>query len=215
MFNYICLTKEFNMKKCCKCKKEYPKTKEYFFVRKIKQYNAKGDLKIYNSFRSFCKSCHGKQGGKLKIRKRCEELNCDVSDYRKKWKEQYTETRTSDLKAKEILTEGQYNHYLKLLRNGIITTVKEYFIQVEKSKEERNERLVSGVLDRQKYFTKEDKRLALRMYAKNEMYRLTDAYVSNLLMRRKISDLTPEIIETKRITIQLKRELKSNNIKIR
>jgi hypothetical protein len=40
----------------------------------------------------------------------------------KKWKEQYTETRTSDLKAKEILTEGQYNHYLKLLRNGIITT---------------------------------------------------------------------------------------------
>ena len=34
-------------------------------------------------------------------------------------------------------------------------------------------------------------------------------------MRRSVNDLTPEIIETKRLIIQLKRELKNNNVKIR
>jgi len=39
-------------KTCITCKKEFPKTKEYFFTRKIKQQNSKGELKIYESFRS-------------------------------------------------------------------------------------------------------------------------------------------------------------------
>jgi hypothetical protein len=42
---------------------------------------------------------------------------------------------------------------------------------------------------------------------------LKSSYVADK-MRRRVKDLTPEIIETKRLIIQLKRELKNNNVKI-
>lgn len=44
--------------------------------------------------------------------------------------------------------------------------------------------------------------------------KLTPGYIA-ASMRRSVNDLTPEIIETKRLIIQLKRELKNNNVKIR
>jgi len=93
--------------------------------------------------------------------------------------------------------------------------MKDYLKRVKKSKKETIKRLVNEVLSKQKYFTKEDKRLALRMYSRDESSRLTDSYIANRLMRKKIKELTPEIIKTKRLTIQLKRELKKNNIKIK
>jgi len=202
-------------KTCGTCKKEYPKTTEYFFTRKIKQYNTKGDLNIYNSFRSDCKKCRAEKGNKRRIKNRCKEMNCDISEYRKNWKSQYSKTRTIDLEAKKHLTQGQYNHFKRLKKNDNTLDYKTYLKNVENNKQQRNERLVNEVLSKQKYFTKEDKRIALRMYAKNEKDRLTNAYVANMVMKCKISDLSPEIIETKRNIIKLKRELNYNNIKIR
>lgn len=204
------------MKKTCgTCKKEYPKTKEYFFIRKINQKLASGEIAIYKSFRSDCKKCHGVKGDKRRIKKRCKELNCNISNYRKNWKKQYSETRTIDLDTKKLITEGRYTHYLKLLREESIKDYETYLKHVEKSNKERNKRLSDMVLSKQKYFTKEEKKTALKMYAKNEKDRLTDAYVANMVMNCKVSDLTPEIIETKRNVLKLKRELKNNNVKIR
>jgi len=200
---------------CGTCKNEFPKTKHYFFVRKIKQYNTQGELKIYDSFRSDCIKCHGIKFGKRRIKKRCEELGCNLSGYKENWKKQYTETRTIDSDAKEKLSEGQYNHYLNLLKDNLVWDYEGYLKRVKKSKKETIKRLVNEVLSKQKYFTKEDKRLALRMYSRDESSRLTDSYIANRLMRKKIKELTPEIIKTKRLTIQLKRELKKNNIKIK
>lgn len=202
-------------KTCGTCKNKYPKTTEYFFVKKIKQQDAKGELKIYNSFRSDCKKCHAKKGEKKRIEKRCKEMGCNVSEYSVSWKKQYTRTRTIDLEAKKHLTEGQYNRYILLRKNDKTLDYKTYLKNVEKNKQQRNNRLIKEVLSKKKYFTKQDKRLALRMYARNEKDRLTDAYVANVVMKCKISDLSPEIIETKRSIIKLKRELKINNIKIR
>lgn len=202
-------------KTCGSCKKEYPKTEEYFFVRNMKQKLASGKIAIYKGFRSNCKKCHSKKSEQRRIKKRCKELGCDVSDYRKNWKKQYAETRTIDLEAKIHLTDGQYNHFRLLKKNDNTLDYKTYLKNVEANKKQRNNRLRNEVLSKQKYFTKEDKRLALRMYAKNEKDRLTDAYVANVVMKCKISDLSPEIIETKRNIIKLKRELKNNNIKIR
>ena len=201
-------------KKCTKCNEEFPKTNKYFFVKTTKQKLSSGKIAIYKGFRSNCKNCHSFKGNEIRIKKRCKELGCDISNYRENWKKQYTHTRTTDLEAKKNLTEGQYNHFIKLKKSNNID-YKTYLENVKKSKEERNNRLRNDVLSKQKYFTKEDKRLALRMYAKNEKDRLTDSYVSNMVMKCKISDLSPEIIETKRNIIKLKRELKSNNIKIR
>lgn len=202
-------------KTCGTCKVEYPKNTQYFFARKIKQYNSKGELKIYDSFRSDCKKCAAKKGEKRRVIKRCKEMNCDISKYRENWKKQYSKTRTIDLYAKKHLTEGSYNHFKRLLKKDSSLNYENYLKIIEDSKKQRDKRIKDYVLSKQKYFTKEDKRLALRMYAKNEKDRLTDSYVANLVMRCKISDLTPEIIETKRIIIKLKRELKANNIKIR
>jgi len=200
---------------CGTCQSEFPKTKDYFFVRKIKQYNAQGKLKIYNSFRSDCKACYSKKSYKNKVKNKCKKLNCNTSEYAKEWKRQYTEKRTIDLEAKEVLTEGQYNHYIKLLKKEAVENYDDYLKRVEKSKANRNEILRNEVLSKQKYFTKEDKRLALRMYSRDESSRLTDSYIANRLMRKKIKELTPDIIETKRLTLKLKRELKNNNVKIK
>jgi len=199
---------------CTKCNSEYPKTTDYFFKKVIKQKLASGKLAVYNSFRSVCKKCHGKQGNNRRIKKRCKELNCKIEDYRENWKNQYTNTRTVDLEARSNLTESEYSNYIKFVRSVKVSSCSEYLIYVEKSKVERNERLRNEVLSKQKYFTNEDKRLALRMYANNEKERLTDAYIANHLFKSKIEDLEPEIIETKRNIIKLKRELKKHNIKI-
>jgi len=202
-------------KTCVNCNNEYPKTKEYFFIRKIKQKLSTGEIAVYNSFKSDCIKCHGIKGGANRIKKRCKEFNCDVQDYRENWKQQYTETRTIDLDSKEKLTQGQYGFFTTLLKANLVVDLESYFKRIKDSKQQRNERISNEALSKKKYFTKEDKRLALRMYAKNKKDRLTDSYISNVVMKKKISDLSPEIIETKRLTIQLKRELKINNIKIR
>tara|TARA_R110000737_G_scaffold245838_1_gene256368 strand:- start:3205 stop:3822 length:618 start_codon:yes stop_codon:yes gene_type:complete len=200
---------------CTKCKIEYPKTEDYFFVKRTKQKLASGKISLYIGFRSNCKKCKAKEEGVRRVIKRCKEMNCDVSDYNENWKKQYSKTRTIDLDAKKHLTEGQYNHFKNLLKQGANLNYKTYLNNVEISKVKRNNRVRDMVLSKQKYFTKEDKRLSLRMYARNEKERLTDAYVANMIMKCKISDLSPEIIETKRTIIKLKRELKNNNIKIR
>tara|TARA_R110000796_G_scaffold225397_1_gene341793 strand:+ start:75 stop:692 length:618 start_codon:yes stop_codon:yes gene_type:complete len=201
-------------KTCGTCENKYPKTIKYFFTRKIKQYTSKGELKIYKSFRSDCKDCKAKKEDERRIVKRCKEMNCNVFEYRSSWKKQYSKTRTIDLKAKKHLTKGQYTNFLRFKKLSNID-YETYLVNVKLSKEERNNRLRNEVLSKQKYFTKEDKKLALKMYARNERDRLTNAYVANMVIRCKVSDLSPEIIETKRIIIKLKRELKSNNIKIR
>jgi len=201
-------------KTCCTCKKELPKTKQYFYVKNSKQKLSSGKIAVYKRFRSNCKKCHSIKTEKNRIKKRCKELDCDVSDYRKNWKKQYSTTRTIDLEAKQNLTQGQYNHFKKLKNKDNNLNYKKYLNNVEENKKQRNERIRNESLLRQKYFTKEDKRLALRMYAKNEKDRLTDAYVANHILYCKVSDLPKEIIETKRNIIKLKRELKKNNIKI-
>jgi cytochrome c553 len=132
------------MKICGTCKKEFPKTTEYFFPRIIKQKLSNGETAIYNSFRSDCIKCHGKKGHKRKVKKRCLELKCSVSEYRINWKKQYSNTR-----KKHNIPKGM----------PIMT-----------------------------------------YHSKN----ITDAYVANKL-KKKISELPKEIIETTRLIIKLKR----------
>jgi hypothetical protein len=135
------------MKTCTNCKIEFPKTKDYFFVKIIKQQNKSG-LAIYNSFRSICKKCHGKKGEENRIKKRCLEMDCNISKYRENWKKQYSKTR-----------------------------IKYDLINFK---------------TKSKYHSKE----------------LTDYYIANRF-RLKMKEIPKEMIQTKRLIIQLKRELKT------
>lgn len=190
---------------CTKCENEFPHTEEYFFKKITKQKLSNGSIAIYSGLRSLCKKCNGEKGNELRVKKRCLKMGCDISDYRENWKKQYSETRTIDITIKNQLSEGRYNMYLRSKSSDI----NQFFKSVKKSKNERDDRLRKMAIDKIKYFTAEDKRLALRMYAKNERERLTDAYVANMVMKKPIGSLSKEIIETKRLIIQLKRELKT------
>jgi hypothetical protein len=191
-----------NVKTCTCCNIKFLKTEEYFFKKVIKQQNKNG-IGIYHLFRSICKSCNNKKTELNRIKKRCLEMNCNVSEYEEKWKEQYSKTRTKDRSAKSQLTINQYSRFLK---SGL-KEVNLFKDKIEKSKIERNKRISEISKNKRKYFTDEDKRIALRGYAKNECKRLTDSYVANVVMRKPIKELSKEIIEIKRIIIQLKREL--------
>tara|TARA_R110002096_G_scaffold424927_1_gene633224 strand:+ start:68 stop:667 length:600 start_codon:yes stop_codon:yes gene_type:complete len=195
------------MKKTCgTCKNEYPKTTEYFFIRKIKQCNSKGELKIYNSFRSDCKKCKAEKGNKRRIKKRCKEMNCCVSDYRKNWKKQYTETRTFDLIAKNELTPSEYNWYLVLFKKGLVSNAKEYKEKVFINKHSKP--WLRKADYKGKVFL--EKKESQDKSNKHKIENITDTYIVNNLGYKK-GEVPKEIIETKRLLIKLKRELNTTN----
>lgn len=194
------------VKKCTCCEIYFPKTSEYFFVKKIKQQNKNG-LSVYHSFRSICKKCYGKKGETNRIKNRCLEMGCSILEYRENWKKQYSKTRTKDLKLKKVLTESQYRNCLKLK----ISNPDTYLKRVEQSKTEANKRLSNLVKSKRILFTEKDKKNRLRFYAKNERERLTDSYIANVVMKRPVKSLTKELIETKRLIIKLKRHVKNGS----
>jgi len=116
----------FVLKKCTCCKLEFPKTEDYFFAKVIKQQNKSG-LAIYHSFRAICKSCNNKKTEANRIKKRCKEMNCNVSDYRENWKKQYSETRT---KYKTETTKSKYHS-----KNLTDTYIKQLYRSVKVPKE--------------------------------------------------------------------------------
>lgn len=147
IFGYNLKLKTMEFKKCKSCNLEFPKTKDYFFITSKKQQNKSG-LAIYKVYKSVCKKCHGKQGNEIRIKNRCLEMNCNVSEYRDNWKKQYSKTRT------KIFTEKNQ-------------TVMKYHVE-----------------------------------------NLTDTYIANRL-KLSIKELPKEIIETKRLLLTIKREIKN------
>ena len=111
---------------CSCCKKKFPKTKEYFFAKVIKQQNKSG-LAIYHSFRAICKRCNNKKTEANRIKKRCKEMDCDVSDYKENWKKQYSETRT---KYKIETTKSKYHS-----KNLTDTYIKQLYRSIEVPRE--------------------------------------------------------------------------------
>ena len=182
-------------KTCGACKKEFPKTEQYFFKRTCKSVLANGDIRYNAGFRSNCKECHSSIGYKKTVKKRCEELNCDVSEYRENWKKQYTETRTyfkefigfplgTRMRMHEYKNEGKdvssyekYRHSVKLKLSKIRRKYDYGDVDFVPPKTQ------TGIIN------------------------LTDGYIA-LTLGMKVKEVPKEIIETKRLIIQLKRELK-------
>lgn len=199
-------------KKCSCCKKTLPLTKEYFFEKKIKQLNKDGQLKTYHSFRSNCKKCHAAKGQERRIKKRCKELGCEVHEYRKHWKMQYSKARSIDMDAQENLSLGQYQNYKKRLRSGETYNWKHYIKTKSKRRKEAQAKRP------RKYNTKQEAKTAQRkqnkVNQKISISNLDDGYVARLLGFKR-TELPSQIIESKRMIIKIKRELNYKNIKIK
>lgn len=185
----------FVLKKCTCCNLEFPKTEDYFFAKVIKQQNKSG-LAIYHSFRAICKRCNNKKTEANRIKKRCKEMNCDVSDYRENWKKQYSETRTL---VKEIshLPKGVQSVIRKKIKDGyVFTNYEQYRIDCRKNVSKVKRKYEYGNID----FVPKGIQTGIKY--------LTDGYIS-LTLKAKVKEVPKEMIEFKRLTIQLKRELEN------
>ena len=185
----------FVLKKCTCCNLEFPKTEDYFFAKVIKQQNKSG-LAIYHSFRAICKRCNNKKTEANRIKKRCKEMNCDVSDYRENWKKQYSETRTL---VKEIsnLPKGVQSVIRKKIKDGyVFSNYEQYRIDCRKNVSQVKRKYEYGNID----FVPKGIQTGIKY--------LTDGYIA-LTLKAKVKEVPKEMIEFKRLTIQLKRELEN------
>jgi len=191
--------KTIDVKICGDCKIKFPKTEEYFFKRVINQTLKTGEVKTYYCFKSKCKKCHGLQGNNIRIKKRCEEMNCNVLDYRENWKKQYYETRTLFKEFKEYALDTRKRMY-KYKNEGKDVSTYENYKKLGRLKQSKNKRKYDyGNTD----FVPKEK------LSKSGIVNLTDAYIA-LTLKAKVKEVPKEMIEFKRLTIQLKRELQNN-----
>lgn len=186
-----------NIKKCNCCKLEFPKNEAYFFKKIIKQQNKNG-LAVYYSFRSTCKSCHNKKGESNRIKKRCKEMGCSISEYRQFWKKQYSETRTL-IKEISHLPNGVQGVIRKKIKNGYtFTTYNQYKLDCTENRSKSS----------RKYDYGDCRIVPKKILNRSGIINLTDAYIA-MRLNQKVKDVPKEMIELKRLTIQLKRELEN------
>ena len=182
-------------KTCTSCKKELPKTEDNFFIKITKQQNKSG-LAIYRSFRSICKSCNNKKTEENRVKKRCKEMGCNISEYRKKWKEQYTETRTHFKEFKEYSLDTRKRMFKYKEEGNDVSTYKKY--------KELGKLKISKIRRKYDYgnidFVPKNTQTGIK--------HLTDGYIA-LTLKQRVKEVPKELIEFKRLTIQLKRELKT------
>ncbi len=141
-----------------------------------------------------------KQSEANRIEKRSIEMNCNSSYYTENWKKQYSETRTLDSEAKQRLTPGQYNHYLKLRKKNEVKDYIDYLYRIEAKKRtsSKNTIKITSYKYKQKY--RND------YYIKDRKI-LKDSYIANNILGFKVNEVPKEIIETKRLIIKLKKEV--------
>jgi len=183
---------EVKTKVCSKCGEEKPLTEEFWSFRKEQ-----------NCYHTICKKCKTDITRQWRIKRpdkykqqmiKYRESNYDrISCYRSKY---YQDN-------KERITFYNHEHYLKnkdiiCLRNG------EYIKKHPEIKKKSRTNYITRHSDRLKVFQKNSQLKA--------MHELSDGYVKALMRAHngsiKNEDITPEMIELKRVQIQLFRKTK-------
>jgi hypothetical protein len=209
-----------DFKICTKCNNELLATKDNFNSQK----NGKFGL------RSVCKPCnkiyrkqytstdeykkrHRESMLKWRKENRQEALIISRRSYKKNGKK-HNEIRKQKYNSDENFRKE------KLLRDKKYTESgrrKELYLQnIEKEKirvKKWREKNSDFVKKSQEKYRKENADRLRKMHL-DKRKNLMPSYVAQC-MRIKTEDLTPEVYETKKVIIKLKRELKNNNIKIR
>lgn len=191
---------EYETKKCCSCGIEFPKTIEFFHKKISKQKLADGSIATYEGFRSQCKKCKREQEEAHRVQRRCEEMGCDVSEYRENWKKQYSQTRTINPELSFLTRRQRITVRNKIKKGYVFTTHEQYKLDCSKSYSKARRKYDYGDCD---FVLQKDKN---RIGIKN----LTDGYIA-LTMKSHVDEIPKEIIEQKRLILTLKRELKLTN----
>jgi hypothetical protein len=198
-------------KVCGSCLKEFPKTKEYFYKRTIKQQNVSGYAE-YSSFKSCCKKCHSENGEKRRIKSRCKELGVKPSCYRAAWKKQYSETRTTykNIRALPIPISKQRTIISKIIAGYNFTTLDKYMVDAKNELHislEKKRRKKANYSDLPKgYVLWKDVPTDLRLKIKNQ--RITDSRLANWL-GSSVFNCDPELLKTKRLLVEMNKYIKT------
>lgn len=213
-----------NTKICTKCNKELPATKDNF--------NAQKDGKF--GLRSVCKPC-------IKIYRKqytsTDEYKKAHRERQAKWRKENPE-KTLEISRKNYKIHRHKHNAKKRerLKNDSEFRAKVHEIAKKyrdsgrryemNSKPENREkarlrsakrRLIPEKKEhdcsRNEQWRKENKEL-INSLTKKKIEELEPSYIAGC-MRISVKDLTPEVYETKKLIVQLKRELKNNNVKIR
>jgi len=182
-------------KKCTDCGKEYPKTLEYFLLKPIRK-NYK--WKVNEIYRSNCKTCWYEKTKEKRILKRCNEVGIKRNEWDKWKRDELLKKPIFQLKDERLkgLNRPLRARILRKIReeNYIFTTIENYYKECSEN--------ISKAHRKYKYNT--DSKLNNIVIKET----LPDYYVANRL-GKSLKEIPKEIIETKRLLITLKRELKN------
>ena len=178
-----------NTKICTGCKKEMLATKEFFTVMKRRK----------DGLNSKCKKCT-KAYSKKRYKENPEKHKEYSKKYRKNNPEKIKQIQKKYYKNNTEKRKGYWREYRENNIEKIKENHKEYY------KQNRKKNIESG----KKYYKNNIKKIKER--AKINIENLTDSYVATRL-KKPIKHLNPQIIETKRLIILIKRELRKNNFK--
>lgn len=200
-----------------KCLKELPATKEFFHVQKM------GKFGLRSKCKECCKEYKKKYASTDEYKKRHRE-------YMAKWRADNPE-KALEIQRKNYRINGHKHNEKRKYRYENEPEFKAKIIEREKKYQESGRRLAASQKPEQKekarkrnYERRKVKELREHDYkikakyrkenqkAINEMHKkrremLVPSYVAQI-MRIPVSDLTPEILETKQLIIKLRRELK-------
>ena len=209
---------------CNKCNNEFPATLDYFFAQKKGKYGVRAKckqcLKEYASeYRSTPEYRERHRLEMIEYRKKKPQLIKKINDKsRNKNKEIYNEKRRylyktdTEYKQKKIEQERKYKESGRRYFVGSKPEQREKAVIRSRNRRLNPEKRIQDYKYGERY--RNENRIVLNEKSKIKRIELHDSYVAHTL-DKFTHELTPEIIEQKRLIIKLKRELKSNNIKIK
>lgn len=179
---------------CTKCKVEKEATREFFYKKR-------------DSLNSSCKDCLKKRGAKYRQENK-EKIKKQKDKYYQKNKDEiakYYQDNKDEIAKKHAKYRQENKEKITKWSAKYYEDNKD---EISKYYEENKEKIAK---QKTKHY-KENKDEIAKRYAKY-VKKLFPHYVAKV-MQIPVADLTPEIYETKKLIIQLKRELKDNNVKI-
>lgn len=211
-------------KECTYCNNKFPATLEYWHRQEHGKYGLKSVCikcakivrKKYTSTDEFKKYARERQKEyNKKNRERAREIN---RKSRQKNKDRYNAERREKYKNDPEYRSKKIEYDRKYIESGRRHEMNNKPEQRKKAIERNKKRREDPVKNdhdskRAAQWRKNNKEHISELTSKR-IAELTDSYVASS-MRKPVGDLTPETIETKRLIIKIKRELRSNNIKIR
>lgn len=216
--------KRGEFKICPNCKNSYPATLIYFHAQKRGKYGLRNSCKECSKL--YRKQHNSKPETKIKLAAKAKEwrlknpeksLELSRQMY-KKYGHNYNSKKRDRLKTdvdfrnKIIEREKRYKESGRRFEMNNKPEMREA-ARLRSKKRRDNEELKKHDYNKHAVWVENNKEHLKELWKTNRE-ELKPAYVAQT-MRISINELTPEILETKRIIIKLKRELRSNNIKIR